>query len=307
MKTVSIIIPTYNREHLLCRAAQSVLDQTYQDFELIIIDDGSTDNTKQVVESFSDERVKYIQHGKNKGGAAARNTGIKAAKGEYIAFQDSDDEWLPEKLEKQMMAFETAAPEVGVVYVGCHRLENNKKNLLPSSKVAQKEGDIFSALLKENFVAMPAVLVKRGCFERAGMFDENFSPIEDWELFLRMARDFQFRYIDEPLVISYHQPDSITGNQRAIFKPLKLILETYFEDIKQDKRVLASYYFRLGNYLCPYGELREGRSCLVRSFKAYPLDIKVIGAFLASLLGQRVYNTVVKIYREILARFQKSE
>ena len=106
--TVSIIIPTYNRAHLIGRAIQSVLNQTYQNFEIIVVDDGSTDNTEEMIKEFQkhDKRIKYIRHEKNRGGAAARNTGIKVARGEYIAFQDSDDEWLPEKLEKQMDVFQ---------------------------------------------------------------------------------------------------------------------------------------------------------------------------------------------------------
>jgi glycosyltransferase involved in cell wall biosynthesis len=114
--TVSIIIPTYNRSRLLARAVKSVLNQTYQNFELIIVDDASTDNTEEVVGSFNDERIKYVRHEKNKGEAVARNTGIKAARGEYIASHDSDDEWLHEKLAKRIRAFENCSPEIGVVY-----------------------------------------------------------------------------------------------------------------------------------------------------------------------------------------------
>ena len=127
MPTVSIIIPTYNREQLLGRAIKSVLAQTYQDFELIIVDDGSTDNTERLVKSFNSEKTRYIRHRKNKGPAAARNTGIRSAKGDYIAFQDSDDEWMPEKLEKQMRAFTTAPPEVGVVYTSYYSTINKGK------------------------------------------------------------------------------------------------------------------------------------------------------------------------------------
>ena len=96
---VSVIIPTYNRAHLIGRAIQSVLAQTYQDFEVIVVDDGSTDNTEEVVLNFGSEKMRYIRHGTNRGVAAARNTGIRNARGEYIAFQDSDDEWYPNRLE----------------------------------------------------------------------------------------------------------------------------------------------------------------------------------------------------------------
>lgn len=114
--TVSVILPTYNRAHLLERAIQSVLDQTYPDFEIIVVDDASIDNTVNIIKGIINERIRYIRHEKNKGAAAARNTGIKLAKGKYIAFQDSDDEWLRDKLEKQIKIFETVSPEVGVVY-----------------------------------------------------------------------------------------------------------------------------------------------------------------------------------------------
>jgi len=124
---VSVIIPTYIRAHVLAKAIQSLLNQTYQDFEIIVVDDGSIDNTEEVVKSFNDPRIRYIRHKENCGGSAARNTGIRAAYGECIAFQDSDDEWLPEKLEKQMQVFENAPAEVGVVYTGFRRIQGRSK------------------------------------------------------------------------------------------------------------------------------------------------------------------------------------
>jgi glycosyltransferase involved in cell wall biosynthesis len=119
-----------------------------------VVDDGSTDNTKEVIREFQkrDKRIRYIKHERNKGYPQALNTGIMAARGEHIAFQD-DDEWLPEKLEKQIRVVETAPLKVGVVYTGFYRLENNKQTYIPSSKITQKEGDIFKSLLKGNFVA----------------------------------------------------------------------------------------------------------------------------------------------------------
>ena len=305
--TVSVIIPTYNRAHLVGRAIKSVLEQTYQDFELIVVDDGSTDNTKEVVKGFNDKRIKYILHEKNKGATAARNTGIKAARGEYIAFQVSDDEWLPVKLEKQMKVFETVPPEVGVVYTGFYRLKNSKKTYIPSPKIIQKEGYIFGSLLKGNFVTTQAVLVKRECFERAGMFDESLPRLQDWELFIRISKDYHFKCVDEPLLISYYQPHSISADQSALIRALKLILEKHFEDFKKDKRVLASFFANSGDLLCSGGEFRQGRSYLIKAVKAYPLNIKYLGAALVSLLGQRVYNRAATSYRKIRDWFFKAE
>ena len=111
MAAVSVIITTYNRAHLVGKAIKSVLNQTFQDFELIVVDDGSTDNTEEVINSFNDTRIRYIRHKINKGGNAARNTGLRNSKGEYIAFLDSDDEWLPEKLERQLEVFKKSQDE----------------------------------------------------------------------------------------------------------------------------------------------------------------------------------------------------
>jgi len=132
--TVSVIISTYNRAYLIDRFIQSVLNQTYQDFELIVVDDGSTDNTEDIIRQFQekDKRIKYIKHDKNKGGSAERNTGIKNSVGKYIAFQDSDDEWFPEKLEKQMEVFKNTSSKVGVVYTGFWRIKDNKKTYIPT-------------------------------------------------------------------------------------------------------------------------------------------------------------------------------
>jgi len=303
MPRVSVIIPTYNRRNLLGRAINSVLNQNYQDFELIIVDDGSTDNTVKLVKSFNYEIIKYIRHDKNRGVSAARNTGIRVAKGDYIAFQDSDDEWMPEKLERQIRAFETASPVIGIVYTGRYRIINNQKDYAPPTKLTPRDGDLSCRLLRAPWMPPQATLVKRECFKRVGMFNERFRALGDWELFLRMSKYYQFKFIDEPLVILYRQPDSITENQSALIKASKQILEAFFDDFEKDKTVLARRYFSLGHLLCSIGKLSEGRDYFVRSVKAYPLDIRVFSAFLVSLLGKSVFNMVAKSYREIMKPF----
>jgi len=297
--TVSVIIPTYNRAYLLGRAIQSVLDQTYQDFEVIVVDDASSDNTEEVVKSFNDERIRYIRHVKNKGEAAARNTGIKIARGEYIASHDSDDEWLPEKLEKQMKVFETVSLDVGVVYTGFWRVKGNKRTYIPLSRVTKKDGYIYGELLKGNFVGTPTTLIKRVCFERAGMFDERLPHLVDWEMWLRISKIYRFKCITEPLVIVYYTLDSISANRDALIEARKLILEKHFQDLKRDRRLLASHQYSVGNLLCQSGDMVQGRDYLLKAAKSCLFSIKYLIAAFVSLFGEGPYTKIVRLKRRI--------
>jgi len=182
MPKVSVIIPTYNRAKLLPRAVNSVLNQTFKDFELIIVDDASTDNTEEVVRRYKDHRIKYIRHKTNKGISISTNEGINKSKGQYIAFQDSDDEWLPEKLKKQMEII-TCESNIGVVYTGYIRISPTKKDYLPSKEVIRKNGNLHHDLLRENFIAKPTTLIPKKVLDEVGLFDENISQLVDWEFF----------------------------------------------------------------------------------------------------------------------------
>jgi len=297
--TVSVVIPTYNRAHLIGMSIQSVLDQTYQDFEIIVVDDGSTDNIEEVVRSFSDPRIKYVKHQENRGGSAARNTGIELAKGEFIAFQDSDDEWFPEKLAKQMKVFENAPMEVGVVYTGFLRIVNDKRIYIPQSWVKQKEGNIHEELLKGNFVTTQSIVARKECFEKAGMFDESLPRLQDWELVISLSKYYNFKCIDEPLLTSPFTPDSISANKEALIKALKIILSKHFDDFAEDKNILSKHYFGIGVSLCSNGDFRNGRDYLIKAAKIYPLNIKFLLVAFLSFFGQNTYNEAVKGYRKV--------
>jgi len=294
---VSVIIPTYNRAHLVGRAIQSVLNQTFKDFELIVVDDSSTDNTDDIIKEFQkkDDRITYLKHEKNKGGSAARNTGIKAARGEYIAFQDSDDEWFPEKLGKQMRIFESASLEIGVVYTGFWRIENDRKIYIPASWVIQKEGKIYKELLKWNFVTTQSILVRKVCFDRVGYFDENLPRLQDWELVIRLSKYYNFKCIDEPLLTSPFTPDSISANQDALIKAYELILEKHYEEFKEDKGLLARHQGSIGSLLCQRGNLNQGRRYLLKAIKSHPLNLKYLVAVFVSLFGKGAYGKVVRL------------
>lgn len=275
--TVSVIIPTYNRAHLIGRAIQSVLNQTYKDFEVIIVDDGSTDNTEDIIKEFQkkDKRIKYIRHDKNKGGSAARNTGIKVARGEYIAFQDSDDEWLAEKLDKQMEVFKSVSAEVGIVYSDMWRITGNKKRYFYSPKIMPKDKIIHEQALDYGVsnIGIQTSLIKKEVFEKAGMFDEKLPRFIDLEFFIRLSKYYYFFHIEEPLVNYFDADKGISSNVMALITARKLILEKYFEDIKKDKKILAKHFLGIGASLCINGETEEGESYFAKALRVFP-DIK---------------------------------
>ena len=232
---ISVVIPTYNRSELLHKSIQSVLNQDYQDFEIIVVDDCSIDDVKSSIATFKDPRIKYIRHDKNRGEGASRNTGIGIARGQYIASHDDDDEWLPTKLTKQINAFAESPPPVGVVYTGLWRIYNQEKKIyVPSDNIGRKEGNIHHQLLQENFVPTPTTLIKKECFAKAGLFDENLRNLVDWELWIRLSKYYEFRYLEEPLVISYLRPDSVTVNQDSRIKAFELILEKHLQEFLKE-------------------------------------------------------------------------
>jgi glycosyltransferase involved in cell wall biosynthesis len=294
---VSIIIPTYNRSRLLARAVKSVLNQTYQDFELIIVDDASTDNTGEVVNSFNDQRIKYVRHEKNKGEAAARNTGIKTAGCNYIAYQDSDDEWLPEKLAKQMKLLENAPSEVGVIYTGFWKTENHRRTYIPFSWVKQKNGDIHKELLYGNFIGSPVVLIKKECFDSVGLFDERIHNLVDWEMWLRISKHYHFRCVDEPLAIAYYDADNVSDNPDTLIDALELVLEKNRHEFEGEKKLLAKHWMNIGDLLVANGETKKGRRYIVNALKLYPFSIRLLSAAFLGAFG--LYDKVVSIFRRI--------
>jgi glycosyltransferase involved in cell wall biosynthesis len=153
---VSVILPTYNRAHIVSKALQSVLAQTYPNFEVIVIDDGSTDNTKEIITNIAckDPRVKYFRNNENKGPAGARNVGISLAKGELIAFIDDDVEWFPNKLERQVNLLQTLPEDYAVVYSGLYKIFSNKKFYFSPRDVYSKEGTVFNFFFKECLVIL---------------------------------------------------------------------------------------------------------------------------------------------------------
>ena len=197
---VSVIIPTYNRKHILTKAIQSVINQTYQSLELLVIDDGSTDGTEKAVKEFSDSRIRYFRYECNMGVAAARNVGVREATGEYIAFLDSDDEWLEEKTAAQITALMNTGEKTIAGCTGFYRIQGDYTKIVqPTSNVSWFK----RLLLKCGLGPGSTLMTSRSAFEKVGCFDENLQRLEDWDWLVRYTENYPFACVRTPLARVY--------------------------------------------------------------------------------------------------------
>lgn len=198
---VSVVIPVYNRAHLLHRALDSVIAQTFKDIEILVIDDCSHDDPNSVIKEYDDARIKYIRQNVNQGVAAARNRGLREAKGKFVAFLDDDDEWFPEKLSKQVEKFLQSSPQVGLIYTGVETVMDEGYTEI---QIPTERGNVYRKLLYKNCIhGGSSTMIRRNIITNIGFFDESLLAIEDYDYWLRISRYYNFEYIEEPLV-RYH-------------------------------------------------------------------------------------------------------
>ena len=245
MPTVSIVIPTYNRPEFLKKAIFSILNQTYQDFEIIVIDDGLAKRADKVIKKLNDPRIKYIQHETSKGGSAARNTGIKNAQGKYIAFLDDDDEWLKDKLQIQLAKLQKTTAEVGFCFSAVIRKIDKGE---VRNKVTEGLVDYYEIALRHfKGVLTSTLLVKKEVFEICGLFDESLPSHQDAELIIRLAKKYQAIGINKPLVKMFGESDHahIGGDLDKRARGLEMLLVKHKKEYATRPKVLARNLFRL--------------------------------------------------------------
>ena len=222
---ISVIIPTYNRENLIGKSINSVLNQTYQNFEIIVIDDGSKDNTSKVIKQFHDSRIKYIKLTQNKGGSNARNIGIKKAKGKYISFLDSDDLLYPKKLEKQLQNIINKKSNLDFCKIKV--IFNSTYHYFYPNKRQEKRilrGKIFDELISYgNFISTQSILVETN-FIRNFFFDINMPRLQDFDVILRMIPIVKISYTRRVLVDLHLQNDSVTRSTEKLKKAIYILL-----------------------------------------------------------------------------------
>lgn len=238
---ISIIMPTYNRGYIIDKAIKSILNQTYSDFELIIVDDGSTDNTEEIVKSFNDKRIKFIKLDKNSGASHARNIGIQKAKGEYITFNDSDDCIINSKLEEQYNFMKENNCDISFCAFEFNKGDNHYQ--IPSNKNIKKLEKIglFKYILQYgNIVSTNCIIGKKECFEE-NKYSEQLPRLQDYDLAFRLSKKYDFKLLEKVLVHSYVQNDSISSNPQKLKKAVEIMEDDKSYNLNKKERKLFKY------------------------------------------------------------------
>jgi len=296
---VSTIIPTYNRAHVLGCAVQSVLNQTYRNFELLIIDDGSVDNTEEIVNAFDDSRIYLYKHDKNLGQTAALNTGLLIAKGKYIAFLDSDDEWLPQMLEKQVRVFRED-DSLGVVYTwaGTYRAGGVLKPVVKFSS----RGYINKQALIQGYVShMITMMVKKTCYDSVGLLDINFDNCNDDDICLRLAREYRFGLIPEILAIVHDDGGSqITKDSKSYADGWWRLFTKHEKEIRRvcGDRILAKHYARCAWLYIKASDMKDAEIALK---KAARIDdsLRLWDLKIATRIAPSIMDLFLRMYEKV--------
>uniref|UniRef100_A0A7C4RT37 Glycosyltransferase family 2 protein n=1 Tax=Desulfatirhabdium butyrativorans TaxID=340467 RepID=A0A7C4RT37_9BACT len=301
MPLVSVIIPTYNRSAFLRNAIQSVLKQTFRNFEILVVDDASQVNVEQIIDELGDCRIRLFRHDRNRGEAAARNTGVLYAKGEYLAFLDDDDEWLAEKLEKQVSVLSNEPPSVGGVYTGFFVVDITDETLL-YTKIPSISGTIYRELLRHNAIGTPSTLmIRRACIDRVGLFDGSIVYGVDHDLYLRIARYFTFACIPEPLV-RYHVHDARMSNDPdVVLRGMKALTQKYGRERGGlvNRKVLGCGYYDAGIACIDRNQRKRAQALFLRSILMNPLEWLSYHQFVCSLFEERQIQALKRLKRRL--------
>jgi len=312
-KLVSVIIPAYNAGKYISEAMESVLTQTYPSYEIIVVDDGSIDRTKETIDGLRVKGevckidIKYIYQ-ENKGPAAARNKGIKEAKGDYIAFLDSDDLWLPEKLERQMALLRQS--NYAMVYSDMsHEVDGEEiyRSYLKEKKYKfYGNGDVYKQLLRENFIFTPTVIVKKAVIKSVGYFDERYKICEDYKMWLKIAKDYKIGFLDEPLVIRRRNKSNITQDKFLfIASGINLFRELLDNNHDQKtKKIINNELYRrifdLGYYHWDKGNISLAREYFTKAMRYKHNVLKAIPYLIASFFPSSFVSVIRKLKNEMV-------
>jgi len=276
---VSVVLPTYNRAWRIGRAIRSVENQTCGDVELIVVDDGSTDDTERVVTAIPDPRIRYVRHSKRRGGSAARNTGIELARAGLIAFLDSDDEWLPDKLLHQLAVIRRADSDVGLVYSDFLRVHADGREVR------------HRPVARGISIGYPSRwLARREVFAVVGGFDVDMPAMQDTEMSIRIQQAFSLHH-DPVVVMKYHvTSESVSRSAGNILLAADALIKRYAHVVTKDE--LAHWYLLLGKACMAEGAVNRARRSLLLAATLRPFEPRHYGVLLACLLGPAAYSYI---------------
>lgn len=303
--TISVVIPTRNRGQYIKQALDSVFAQTYTDYEIIVVDDGSTDNTRELLAPLDREKTIRYEYQEPRGVSAARNRGVNLVHGRYVAFLDSDDLFLPTKLEKQMSVFEKD-PQLGFVHCNFIKFDDKGKNH-GVRDISRFRGHIYPQMLHEWSVlmAMPCMLVRTEVMKEVGGFDETMAWAEDMDLWRRIARGYRVGVVPEALVKVRVHAGSTTFEKGGASEGFKHYLDKTFADDPGlssifKRRAYAKMYAKLAQNLLGEGSQPQMRLVRQHSGKAlatWPLQVSALGAFFASFLPREARHRLANLLR----------
>ena len=298
---ISVIIPVYNREKTVKKAIESVLNQSYKDIEVLIVDDCSTDKSVEIVKSIKDDRIKIITCEKNGGACKARNIGIEKAKGMIIAFHDSDDCWHEDKLKKSIEALERE--EADMVFSALNRTENNRCTIVPKINL-NSEKDKLGKLLECNCVSTQTIVLKKKVVEEI-RFDERLPRFQDWDFALQiLQKGYKIYFIEEPLVDCWVLGDSITSNIEKGIQAYKILEKKYETDFKHRKKALYEHYYHRATFLEKGG--RNGADSFKKAYDvAFTKQMKRAMLFRYVLAKVRMYKFMSMVFETL--KFNKEQ
>lgn len=296
MTTVSVILPTFNRASVLRRALVSVLSQTRTPDQVIVVDDASTDNTADVVRLFPG--VEYIKLERNAGAAGARNHGVSLATGDYIAFQDSDDLWLANKLEVQL-AYLERQPSVDMLCSGVTVKSRSGKVEHFGYGFNYPAGGWTLAHLQNYAFSTPTWLIKRTAFLAAGGFDETLPNCEDLDFLARILKRHRLEIVADPLVVKYNQADSLDANFERLSESYLILMDRH-RDLWQQAPIAAErVWMRMANVYLARDNIQKGREALKAVVSIRPLSYKVWILLALTYLGSPVFNRIRRTRKTI--------